>query len=420
MAEKSIYNNFYGDQTRWFVGIVESINDPLKMGRVRVRIHGIHSANHTDIPQSALPWAQVVAPVTQAGTSGLNGTPVGIKPTAQVFGIFLDGKHSQLPLVLGSIPRIEGGNTEGQTSGKAGTGTIGGSISGGVHDVSGSTQGGVGSLNPSSVDFSGNSNIEIAYNALKDAFTKMGAENSALKSYAKELAAGFVGNFMVESLESIDPMAYNPAKGGRGANGIAQWRGPRLTNMQTFAQKEKLKMVKNKGGNYVLESVQDQLKFVIWELQNTHRISKWAHQGSTVALAADAVERKYEVSDVALLNAPFETRLAQHHSLEKRIKNAKAVYNKFVHEVPSGQGGDTSVSSDPNKANPNNKAAAPLWSDADVTKVEELRQVSQSFGGGGSFTGTDRLTPTQVAYARSKGYLSSAGRENVVTRTGPQ
>ena len=427
MAEKSIYNNFYGDQTRWFVGIVESIDDPMEMGRVRVRIHGIHSANHNDIPQSALPWAQVVAPVTHAGTSGLNGTPVGLKPTAQVFGIFLDGKHSQQPIVLGSIPRIEGENTAGQTSGIAPPGIMGGSIAGGVHNVGGSAQAGAGSINPAVVDFSGNSNLEIAYNAFKDAFTKMGADGSALKSYAKELAAGMVGNLMAESGPGLDPLAYNSAGGGRGANGIAQWRGPRLKYMQVFAQKENLKMIKNKGDNYILGTIQDQLKFAIHELQTTHKISKWAHQGSTVALAADAVERKYEVSDVALLNAPFEVRLAQHPSLQKRIKFAKAVYNKFVHEVPSGQNGDTSVSSDPSTGNPANKKEQPLWSDADVAKVEELRQFNQTFTGadpsgrGGRFeAAADRLTFEQKAYARSQGYISSVGRENIISGTGVQ
>ena len=114
MSLKTLYNDFYGDETRWWVGVVQSINDPAKppQGRVRVRIYGIHSASEDDIPNSALPWAQVVAPITHGGTSGLNGTPVGIQPYAQVFGIFLDGKHSQLPLVLGSIPKIDGPNPD--------------------------------------------------------------------------------------------------------------------------------------------------------------------------------------------------------------------------------------------------------------------------------------------------------------------
>jgi len=34
--------------------------------------------------------------------------PDGIQVGAQVYGIFLDGKHSQSPLILGSIPHDSG------------------------------------------------------------------------------------------------------------------------------------------------------------------------------------------------------------------------------------------------------------------------------------------------------------------------
>ena len=99
--------DFYGDQTRWFTGVVKSLNDPLQVGRIQVRIHGIHSDSQIDIPDDKLPWAQVVAPITEGGTNGL-GNPLGIQPDALVFGIFFDGPNSQLPLILGSLPKLEG------------------------------------------------------------------------------------------------------------------------------------------------------------------------------------------------------------------------------------------------------------------------------------------------------------------------
>ena len=98
-------SQFYGDQTRWFVGRVININDPLEMGRIKVRIVGVH--DNPDIADGDLPWAQVIVPVTEGGSSGLGAT-TGIKEQAQVFGIFLDGVHSQLPLVVGSMPKFEG------------------------------------------------------------------------------------------------------------------------------------------------------------------------------------------------------------------------------------------------------------------------------------------------------------------------
>ena len=98
---------YYGDSMRWFLATVVDINDPLEMGRVRVRIHGIHTESTEDIPTCDLPFAQVMADIRQGGVSGI-GSNVGLKENAQVFGIFLDGKSSQVPLVLGSLTKIEG------------------------------------------------------------------------------------------------------------------------------------------------------------------------------------------------------------------------------------------------------------------------------------------------------------------------
>ena len=100
---------FYGDQVRWFVGDVVSLGDPLQVGRIRVRIHGVHSNDKVDIPDEDLPWAQVVASISEGGTNGL-GNPLGIQVGALVFGIFFDGKNSQLPLIFGSMPKLEGDN----------------------------------------------------------------------------------------------------------------------------------------------------------------------------------------------------------------------------------------------------------------------------------------------------------------------
>ena len=104
--------DYYGDSTRWFIGTVKSLEDPLKMGRVQVRIYGIHGQNIEEIPDEVLPWAQVLTPVTEGGVSAL-GNFLGIQPDARVFGIFMDGKNSQMPLVMGSIPHSEKVESDG-------------------------------------------------------------------------------------------------------------------------------------------------------------------------------------------------------------------------------------------------------------------------------------------------------------------
>lgn len=55
------------------------------------------------------------------------------------------------------------------------------------------------------------------------------------KGFTDAQAAGIVGNLMTESYARIDPQAYNPAGGGQGAYGIAQFRGPRLKGLLSFA-----------------------------------------------------------------------------------------------------------------------------------------------------------------------------------------
>ena len=104
---RPIQKEFYGDDNRWFLGYVINSSPPAGLeGRVKVRILGVHSGNTDDIPEKDLPWAQVIVPTTEGGTSGIGRIPQ-LTTGAFVFGIFLDGVASQIPLVLGSLPRIE-------------------------------------------------------------------------------------------------------------------------------------------------------------------------------------------------------------------------------------------------------------------------------------------------------------------------
>ena len=184
---------FYGDQNRWFVGLVIDIDDPLKLDRVKVRIQGIHTHDTSLIPNSDLPWAQVAIPVTEGGSSGI-GANASLKPRAQVFGFFLDGKNSQLPLIIGSIPKIE---TYANQSGDA--------------DNAYPSLNKKSDLGNIDLDLDGNSNIEKAFNF----FVSEEGGN-----YTMEQACGMIGNFCVESGPTLNPKAVAPSEG---STGIAQW-----------------------------------------------------------------------------------------------------------------------------------------------------------------------------------------------------
>ena len=102
-----ILTEFYGDSTRWFIATVVDASPPHGFeGRVKIRVHGLHTESTRLIPQSDLPWAQCVVPTTEGGISGIGRMPQ-LQSNALVFGVFMDGKNSQTPIVLGSLPHIE-------------------------------------------------------------------------------------------------------------------------------------------------------------------------------------------------------------------------------------------------------------------------------------------------------------------------
>lgn len=94
--------NFIGqDGFVWWIGIVESIDDPLTLGRCKVRCFGYHPAKATNlVPTEDLPWALAIHPVN---TPNLYGTP---KVGDWVFGFFLDSLSAQEPAIIGYLPAI--------------------------------------------------------------------------------------------------------------------------------------------------------------------------------------------------------------------------------------------------------------------------------------------------------------------------
>lgn len=99
--------------SNFFYGIVEDRNDPLKIGRVRVRVHGIHTDDKSLIATPDLPWSQVIISTTSAGLSGF-GHGHGLVEGTSVFGMFRDDSRQDF-LVLGVAIGISlaGGYKEG-------------------------------------------------------------------------------------------------------------------------------------------------------------------------------------------------------------------------------------------------------------------------------------------------------------------
>ncbi len=92
----------------WFYGVVEDIQDPLKLGRVRVRILGDHTQSKKDnrIPTERLPWAFPVSGIGSAAMNGIGISPLGLVNGSWVFGWYADGIDKQQPMILGSLGGI--------------------------------------------------------------------------------------------------------------------------------------------------------------------------------------------------------------------------------------------------------------------------------------------------------------------------
>jgi hypothetical protein len=91
-------------QFYFFVGVVEDINDPLEMGRVRVRMFGYHDQDRAVLPIVDLPWAISSSSMESASTSGKGSSPVGCVTGTWCWGFFLDGAEKQQPIACGTFP----------------------------------------------------------------------------------------------------------------------------------------------------------------------------------------------------------------------------------------------------------------------------------------------------------------------------
>lgn len=80
----------------FFIGVVERNDDPQLEGRVQVRAFSVHGTNK-EVPTPSLPWA-----VCASGSYDPNCPPPPLN--SFVYGLFLDGRDAQHPMVLGLIP----------------------------------------------------------------------------------------------------------------------------------------------------------------------------------------------------------------------------------------------------------------------------------------------------------------------------
>lgn len=97
---------------RWFFGVVEDREDPLEVGRVRVRVYNTHPQKKSLVNTEDLHWAFVIGSINSAGHQQVGVSPTGMMVGSVVFGFFADGEESQMPIILGTLASIPGGVVE--------------------------------------------------------------------------------------------------------------------------------------------------------------------------------------------------------------------------------------------------------------------------------------------------------------------
>lgn len=290
----------YGDDPRWFIGVAVNNLDPLQLGRVQVRIFGIHSRSNLEIPNYALPWATVLQPTTSGGTSGVGMMPQ-ILPGAQVFGVFLDGKGSQLPCVIGVMPKIEIPSEQ----------QLANQQSKAIQYEIGYGEGQVDPALARAAGLTTENNVLTTTGLAEGPRIEQAFKFFKSRGFSGRVSAGIVGNLIVESGQNLP--AHGPRGDGGQAAGIAQWHpGRRRIFEQVY------------GKPWQDSTFTDQLNFIVWELSNKDSESGPLNYDAgillkganvSVAQAAYIFDEKYERSSGA--------------ARELRIKYAQDVYQTY-------------------------------------------------------------------------------------------
>ena len=331
----TIKSDYYGNDTKWWVGVVKkNTGDP---ATVKVRIFGVHDMDdQTNIPNDYLPEALVLYPNNSADGS----TAHNLKEEQWVVGIWADGGNFQQPIVVGTLKKSNAINNNS---------TAGGSPS--SEGTSSSASPGTAGAEPT---VPGNlpqgDNPKTVFNYIR---TKAKSEWGVTDQAAVNIAAAFVGAFTSESRVRVNRSGHidQPKCKGRTidgmvvsghAYGLAQWGCER-----------EIKLKKHCPGNRLFD-INCQLDYFWWEMNGPFKsvkaeIIKPSNSGSLASLSKIIVDR---------FERPAQNLRAGRYTQD--AKNALAAKNKFESQPATTPPADPAATS--NAPSPTNPYGDPsLW-----------------------------------------------------------
>jgi len=360
---------YWGDDPRFFLGRVVNNSDLSQMGRYQVRIFGIHD-NESEIPNEDLPWAQVVLPTTEQGIGGVGANPQ-ISPNAMVYGMFLDGQTSQIPLIIGTINTIQAPSiVQSSDPSMIATGSINryGGVPGAFVKEAPSADNDYQTIGSQEVTPDGDTVISDARN-MAGTDTEEKIYNALLSGgLSASAVCGLMGNFAYESGPNASSNARWPPSGsgdnfisggpwnlainandrGMPAFGLAQWRNDRWQS-ENHPGKGIVPWAESNGLSW--RSLSAQCRWVLYELEvGESSVGAKLREVTNPADAAYIVCRYYERPQngktnwrgnapspmMRSTNTSYCTALGgtkpytKSNSLESRIKAANGYWNRYV------------------------------------------------------------------------------------------
>lgn len=100
MAELS-----YGSHFGYFTAVVVDRNDPLRAGRVKLRVMGVHD-DQNNIPDKDLPWSYPSQSISSSSLGHVGQSPTGIQVGSTVVGVWAD-RDRTIPIWHGTISRSQ-------------------------------------------------------------------------------------------------------------------------------------------------------------------------------------------------------------------------------------------------------------------------------------------------------------------------
>lgn len=276
-------DDYYGYDFLPFIGIVREVDSDNI--RARVRVFGIHNIeDQTNVSDGDLPWAIISYPVDAQ-------TPHTIVTNTWVHGFYADGRNCQQPVIVGTFARGFAGPTSGSD----------------IFTRSNPTANEPNEPLPTTTQtlaIPGGSNLEKAYNYI---YNKLVSEN--LSSNPKMHTAAFVGVLMMETYSGSDirPGVTNSI----GAQGIAQWLGPRKTQLR-----------RRYGTD---PDLAQQLDFMWWELNNTESRARNRWLSATNLEDATAGAAYFERNEAMIKGTSQVNR--NHPIFKKTYSFAQRIYN---------------------------------------------------------------------------------------------